>query len=139
MGFFRRIEGLFQKPKAGSVSYTEEESKLRYQQLLEDPGKFAYDEDGFTYTFSDGPLKIRWDQVSHIDTYKRDHLTTDEVCLDIFWQEWKMTIGEDTPGWHQFVSRMTEVFPQIPEDWWDIVVQPPFAANFRTIYQRSNI
>ena len=85
MGVFRKIEDLLKKTDDKTMSYSDAEKALRLKQLQEDLGKFNYESDGFTYEFETGLEKIRWSDILRIEAYKLDRLTTDEICLDIFW------------------------------------------------------
>jgi hypothetical protein len=136
MGLIRRLEDRFSRKQADAVPYSEAEKALILKRRQEDPGKFTYAEDGFTYAFTEGPEFIRWSEIWRIVTYKLDRLTFDDICLDIFWKDWKLTITEDTPGWDQFVAKLEGNFPGLPEGWYFDVMQPPFATNYTVLYER---
>lgn len=133
MGFYRKITSLI-KESSTIISFSEAERALRLKQRQEEQGGFRYEEDGFCYPFKDGVEKISWTVIERIVAYKADRLTTDEICLDIFWKDWKWTITEDTPGWYTFVAKLKEVFPTIPDDWDNQIIQPPFASNCVVLY-----
>jgi hypothetical protein len=131
MGVFRRIEDLLKKTDDKTVSWSDAEKLLRLKKLQEDPGKFNYEADGFTYEFESGVQKIRWSDILRIEGYKVDRGTFDENCLDIFWLDNKWTITEETPGWYQFLNRIKEASPSIPTDWDGV------KANHTVLYQRK--
>ena len=139
MGFYRKItsflDGLSSK---NTVSFTEAQRSVPFQQRLLDLGGFVYEEDGFTYQFKDGHEKIKWTAIERLEAYKVDLMTTDEIRMDIVWGAYQFTITEETPGWYQFVERTKKVFPTIPKDWDAVIVQPPFATNFTVLYDREN-
>ena len=105
MGFYRKITSLI-KESSTTISFSEAERALRLKQLQEEQGEFQYEEDGFSYSFKEGVEKISWAAIERIVAYKADQLTTDEICLDVFWKDWKWTITEDTPGWYIFVVKL---------------------------------
>ena len=137
MSFFRRISDQFQKQKESTASFTEEEKLLRRQQEHEALGKFCYQEDEFTYLFEGGPQEIKWKDILKIAVYKLDLMTTDELCLEMFWQDLRITFTEETPGWYQFLDRLEGAFPSIPKDWWGKVIHPAFATNYTVLYERD--
>jgi len=137
MSFYRKITSLLQSSKT-TVSFAEAEQALRWQQRQEDPGKFEYGEDGFSYPYKDGPEKIKWTEIERIVAYKEDRITFDEMCLDLFWKGQKWTITEETPGWYQFLKRLVTAFPTIPDNWDGQIAQPPFATSFTVLYERQD-
>ncbi|HEY4285954.1 MAG TPA: hypothetical protein VGN00_02535 [Puia sp.] len=137
MGLIRRLDNWFTRKQDDAAPYSEAEKALEEKRRQEDPGKFTYGEDGFTYAFPDGPEFVCWSEIQRIATYKVDRMTFDEICLDIFWNDWKLTITEDTPGWGQLVIKLKGAFPTIPEDWFERVMQPAFATNYTVLYERE--
>jgi len=136
MGFYRKITSLI-KESSTTISFSEAERALRLKQLQEEQGEFQYEEDGFSYSFKEGVEKISWAAIERIVAYKADQLTTDEICLDVFWKDWRWTITEDTPGWYIFVEKLKEIFPTIPDDWDSQIIQPPFTSNYVVLYDRG--
>jgi hypothetical protein len=125
MGFYRKITSLI-KESSTTISFSEAERALRLKQLQEEQGEFRYEEDGFCYSFKEGVEKISWTAIERIVVYKVGQLTTDKICLDIFWKDWKWTITQDTPGWYIFLAKLKEVFPTIPGDWESQIIQSQF-------------
>jgi hypothetical protein len=64
-------------------------------------------------------------------------MTTDEICLDISTNGWKITYSESVPGWYQFVAKLKQAFPAIPDNWDGQIMQPPFATNYTVLYERE--
>ncbi len=137
MGFYRKISSLFNNPSKVTIPFTEGERTLKWQQILQDMGNFVYEEDGFTFSFKDGPQKILWAEIERLVAYKVDLMTTDEICMDIFWNGWRTTITEETPGWYQFVERTKVVFPNTPANREGEITHPPFVRNEMVIYERN--
>jgi hypothetical protein len=136
MGYFRKITALVQ-PSKGTVSFAEAEQALHWQRLQEDLGEFVYEEDGFSYPFKEHAGKLPWSEIERIVAYKLDQMTTDEICLDISTNGWKITYSESVPGWYQFVAKLKQAFPAIPDNWDGQIMQPPFATNYTVLYERE--
>ncbi len=103
-----------------------------------DPGKFTYEGDGFTFQFNTEQQKIKWADIERLLAYKRDLMTIDEICMDIIFNNGQTTITEETPGWYLFVEKTKLVFPGIPKNWDTEIAQPPFATNLTILYQRKD-
>lgn len=69
--------------------------------------------------------------------YKLDLFTTDEICIDIVYNNRQITVNEETPGWYQFVEKIKLIFPSIRDNWEAEVVHPAFETNLTIIYQRT--
>jgi hypothetical protein len=124
--------------KINKPSQISEESKKRFDIKFNDLGKFIYEDDGFIFQFKSEQQKIKWTDIERLLAYKQDLLTTDEICLDIVYNNWQKTITEETPGWYQFVEKIKLVFPNIPKNWDSEIVHPAFAANLTILYQRAD-
>ncbi len=99
---------------------------------------FGYGPDGFSYKSNDKVKKIEWLEIDVLTAYKADLLTYDEICLEIVCGDLVLTITEETPGWANFVLRTKSIFPSIPVDWDSQIVQPAFATNQTTLYQKED-
>lgn len=137
MSFYRKITSLIQ-PSKNIVSFTEAEKALRWQQLQEDLGEFVYEEDGFRYPFKEHDEKLKWTDIERIVAYKPDLMTMDELCVELFSGNWKITYSESLPGWYQFVKKLNMAFPSLPDDWDWRIIQPPFATNYTVLYERED-
>jgi hypothetical protein len=116
---------------------TPEEKLKSFTERENDLGIFTYSETGFTIAHPGLTKTLNWSDITQINVYKTDLLTTDRIDMEIVYGEWALTIHEELPGWYQFVLKTKEIFPNIPKDWdWEIV-QPAFAANYRTIYTKN--
>ena len=139
MGFYRKITSFLDRiASKNTVSFTEAQRSVNFQQQLLDLGGFVYEEDGFTYQFKDGVEKIKWTAIERLEAYKVDLMTTDEIRMNIVYGEYQFTITEETPGWYQFVERTKAVFPIIPKDWDAVITKPAFATNFMVLYERGD-
>ena len=128
---------MFNEQTNKTVSFTEAEKALRLQQERFDPGKFIYEEDGFTYIFKDGVQKVKWSEIKKLVAYKIDLYSYDEICMDIVLDNWQMTITEETPGWDVFIKKLETIFPALPDNWFGMLMQPPFATNLTVLYERD--
>lgn len=124
--------------KTTKLSQISDESKKSFDIKFNDLGKFSYEDDGFIFQFKSEQQKIKWVDIERLIAYKRDLMTTDEICLDIVFDNWQTTINENTPGWYQFVERTKLIFPSIPENWDSETVHPAFATNLTVLFQRPD-
>ena len=111
---------------------------MNLEDRVDDLGNFTYEDDGFTYQFETGKKKIKWQDIERLIADKAGLLTTDEIRLDIVYNDFQRTITEETPGWYQFVEKTKTVFPSIPGNWDSEITQPAFATNVTVLYDRFN-
>lgn len=102
-----------------------------------DPGVFQYANDGFSIQYETFSKELKWDEITELNVYKKDLLTIDRIEMEIVYGDKLVTISEDLPGWYQFVLKTKSIFPTIPKDWDSEIVQPPFATNYRTIFEKT--
>ena len=112
---------------------------MSFTDKYNDNGNFTYKEDGFVIKFKSGEQRyVKWSEMDTIIAYKRDEMTTDQICLDLFYQEnLSFSISEDIRGWYQFLIRMHQAFPQIKKDWEIDVMHPAFKANTTLLYDKE--
>ncbi len=101
-------------------------------------GILSYDANGFSYKVNDTVTRVKWVEIETLTAYKADLFTTDEIRMDIFHNDSKLTITEETSGWEKFILKTKSIFPSIPVDWDSQIVQPPFATNQITLYQKKH-
>jgi hypothetical protein len=87
------------------------------------------------------PLRLRWEQINAVFAYKRDCYTADQIRLILgndAEQTW-MEVTEDDVGFKVLIVELARRLPGFPNvyDWWDKVVQPPFATQWTELYRRS--
>jgi len=107
------------------------------QERYNDLGIFNFYENGFSFTINEIRSEKKWNEIEEINVYKKDILTIDLICMDIFFKETYIMFSEDTPGWYHLVAKLKEVFNHIPKDWDNDIILPPFETNFKTIYKRD--
>ncbi|MDH7461206.1 hypothetical protein QEG73_07940 [Chitinophagaceae bacterium 26-R-25] len=124
--------------KTPDLSQTAEEKRNAFAINYNDPGKFKYEDDGFVFDSTSSQQKIKWSDIERLIAYKLDLLTTDRICIDIVYNEYQITVSEETPGWYQFVEKTKITFPSIPNNWEAEVMHPAFETNLTVIYQRPD-
>lgn len=111
----------------------------QFQKAQEEMGFFVYSETGFTLTEHKGFTHYIWSEIERIFGFKEDHLTTDEICIDIFFSnKGSIRLIESTPGWYQFNKRLSQVITTVSENWATEIVQPPFATNMILLFDKKN-
>jgi hypothetical protein len=97
-----------------------------------------YKEEGFILHFKDASKIIKWSAIESITAYKIDLFSTDEICINIVYNNVQTTITEETAGWEQFVEKTKQIFPVIDKNWDIDIVLPPFAMCYTILYQRED-
>lgn len=115
-----------------------DESKRSFDIKFNDLGKFTYEDDGFIFQFKSEQRKLKWADIERLIAYKQNLITSDEICMDIVFNNWQTSISEETPGWYQFVEKTKLVFSNIPKNWDTKIAHPPFATNLTILYQRQD-
>ena len=76
-------------------------------------------------------LPFRLTDVSRVEFFKRDEITTDLICCEVTVGDIVHYHHEDAPGWDVFVSEL-QALPGFDCDWYAKVFKPPF-AECRTV------
>jgi hypothetical protein len=111
---------------------------MSFDEMYKDFGAFKYDKDGFTISHEGFTKRINWTEITQLNVYKIDLLTTDRIDMEIVYGDKSVMINEEDPGWYQFVIKTKEIFPTIPKDWDIKTVHPPFATNYMAIFERHS-
>ena len=117
---------------------TNSNSGKSFDEMYNDLGVFLYDNNGFIMTYEDFTKRLEWKDITQLNVYKVDQYTIDRIDMEIVYGDKAFTISEELPGWYQFILKTKEIFPTIPKDWDIEIVQPAFASNYRTIYDKEN-
>ena len=133
MSWFKK---LFTKA-APTKHLTNSNSGKSFDEMFSDLGVFVYANEGFTVTYEDFTKRLDWTDITQINVYKVDQYTVDRIDMEIVYGDKAFTISEELPGWYQFVLKIKDVFPTIPNDWDMEIVQPAFASNYTTIYDKE--
>jgi len=108
--------------------------EIKYNDL----GIFHYNNLGFDIELKDGFHSIKWTDIERIQAYKVDLLTTDEVCIEITYDNKILMISEETRGWYQFIDKLKSKLSLIYDNWEALVLEKPFEYNLTTIYERAD-
>jgi hypothetical protein len=74
--------------------------------------------------------------IQKVTFYKRDELTTELICCDVQARGQTWFFHEHAEGWDELV-RYLERLPSFRKDWYEAVVQPPFAASETVAFTRG--
>jgi hypothetical protein len=138
MRFFKSfISGLFKKEK--SLLPSNLGSNKSFEEKYNELGIFEYYENGFRIVSGNLDKTLNWNDITELEVYKSDLFTIDRIDMDIIYGEKYITVTEDQPGWYQFLLKLKEAFPSIPENWEGKIIQPPFVSNRQIIYRKTEI
>jgi hypothetical protein len=137
MSIIKTIKFLFMSHKARS------ESIMRKVENMSNRGNILTDKSHFEFTGGGFSLHTTgkfysWTDIEEVSAYKVDLITTDDICLDISFQDFILTISEEVPGFPLFIEKLIEALPGIDGDWEAKVIKPPFATNQTIIYKREH-
>ena len=118
---------------------TKSNSAKTFEEQYNDIGVFKYDESGFTIHYEDFSKRVDWADITQLNVYKVDQFTIDRIDMEIVYGDKAFTISEELPGWYHFVLKTKEIFPTVPKDWDIIIIQPAFATNYTTIYDKTKV
>jgi hypothetical protein len=129
-------------PKNLFVTHDAELGKtILAEQFLKDQddlGFFEYNDKGFSLTDYKGVTHYNWSDIETIFGFKEDQMTTDEICLDIFFNnKSSIRLTESTLGWYQFNKQLTKAIPTIPENWDGEIMLPAFATNMTLLFDKN--
>ena len=95
---------------------------------------------GFTVLAKSQADYISFEQINAVAVYKRDLITIDLICCDIFivseGKELFWTVHEELPGFNELMVELKNL-PGFRQDWFQVVVQPAFAENRTVVFERS--
>jgi hypothetical protein len=84
---------------------------------------------------------IRWADVSRVQTYKRDLVTTDCILLQFEFTDGRppVHVSEEWAGFADLFEPLSQAFPSISPDWYMEVMSPAFATNNRVLYDGTHV
>lgn len=110
----------------------------RAPHIREQNGIFSYTDDGFILQSKFLRTRYSWGDIETVFAYKEDLMTTDEICVDLFTKNGaQLFLTESDPGWDSFLKQLSEQLSSIPENWEQVLVQPPFETNFTLLFDRK--
>jgi hypothetical protein len=105
------------------------------------PATIQCDESRLTVTafHHDGSISktaVKWQEINRVVVYKRDVYAFDLVCMGFTTAEGTIELNEEMEGWATLVDALPHYLRGTPNraEWWNKVVQPPFAANPTTLF-----
>lgn len=116
----------------------EDVKKQNWDIKFNDLGIFTYNTLGFDIDLKDGFHSIKWTDIERLQAYKADLLTTDEICIDITFDNKTIIITEETKGWYQFIDKVKSTLPLTNDNWEALVLETSFEYNLMTIYERAD-
>ena len=116
----------------------EDVTKQNWNIKFNDLGIFSYNTLGFDIDLKDGFHSIKWADIERLEAYKADLLTTDEICIDITFDNKTIIVTEETKGWYQFINKLKFALPLTNDNWEALVLETPFEYNLTTIYERAD-
>ncbi len=130
-------------PKNIFVTYKSEIGKEilseREEIFQNDIGIFEYNDMGFIIKIEQISRDYNWNDIETVYGYKIDLTIYDEICLDVFTNDnEKFSITESTPGWFQFISRLSSNIKSINLDWYIQITNPAFEENLTLLYDKQN-
>jgi hypothetical protein len=117
---------------------SEEVKKQNWEIKFNDLGIFSYNASGFDIDLKDGFHSIKWTDIERLRAYKADLLTTDEICIDIIFDNKTITVTEETKGWYQFINKLKSALSLTNDNWESLVLESAFEYNLTTIYERAD-
>jgi hypothetical protein len=137
MTFLQRLKNVVNYSTADVERIEPKMVTKTFQERYADNGIFTYDEEGFAIKLKDGiSEEIKWTEIERLVAYKLDLMTIDEICLDIIYRGYKITITEETKGWYQFVEKSKLTY-NISDDWDTNIAYPAFATNLTILYEKD--
>jgi hypothetical protein len=140
MSLLKLISKIFKRnTSTDKVFQTDEETKKKNWEIkYNDLGIFSYNSLGFEIDLKSGYHSIKWIDIERLQAYKVDLLTTDEICIDITFNNKTIVITEETKGWYQFIEKFKLSLPFLNDNWETLVLETPFEYNLTTIYERND-
>ena len=68
--------------------------------------------------------------------YFRDLGIYDDICLEFRVDGGWFAVSEDADGWPELRTAVSRHFPNMPRDWHEAVMLPPFEPCRRVLYER---
>lgn len=94
-------------------------------------------DDGFSLRKgSDELFSMKWQDIREVVAFKRDELTSDCICLSFRASSGDeyFEVNEEMEGFILLSVEMMRHIPSISPDWFDAVMQPPFATSSTRLF-----
>jgi hypothetical protein len=104
--------------------------------LVKDDIKFRKLNSSSTGVYLSDKKLFKWADVTSIEAYKRDMVTEDLICLDIFLSAGTIvTLHEELNGFEDFKTMMHQQLYLNNKDWMVAVMLPPFEECRTQVYK----
>jgi hypothetical protein len=105
------------------------------------PVNLHVDPNGFRVEGWGAAVDVGLDQIERVEVYKRDLMTEDQICMDIWLDRTApspgpVSIHEDMPGFDDVLEGL-ERLRGFDLQWRERVLQPAFAENRTLVYERG--
>ena len=102
----------------------------RRQLRVSDVGLTLLQDDEESWSF-------RWEEISRIETYKRDLFTVDIICVDFFVSRgpYLFPVHDEVRGFDVLCRDLHVYFPSVDQGWWSRVTFPAFQTNHTVLYE----
>ena len=140
---FNKIEKFFIDKSSDRVAKKLLEGKYK-EVSLENPkyGIIELFENGFQIRNNKNTqkVKIEWNDIKEIFTYKRDLYTTDLICLGWTLSKTNKMVEthEEMLGFKKLCDAMLDQFKKIPVTWYIDVAHPAFKTNGTLLWSKTD-
>ncbi len=84
---------------------------------------------------------ISWRNIVNVRCYKRDLITTDDLCIAITFLKdqtpWTQEVSEDIEGFEEFVAQLSKHVKLNPADWRLQTLAVPFTRSELTLFDKT--
>jgi hypothetical protein len=84
---------------------------------------------------------VRWRDVTRIQAYKLDLVTTDCICLLFEFGPGRASVQlpEEWPGFQELFGPLAQRFPAIPESWYVDIMTPAFETKRTVLFEAPGL
>lgn len=93
-------------------------------------------EDGFKINYGKETTAFKWFEINKLTAFKIDRFTVDDICLSIESNTKTVIVSEEYEGWPIFVDKLLIEFPEINENWEEVIAIPAFERNETELYNK---
>jgi hypothetical protein len=84
---------------------------------------------------------ISWHDIVKVRCYKRDLVTTDELCIAVTFLKnqmpWTQDVSEELEGFEEFVAQLSKHVKLSPAEWRSLALAVPFARSELTLFDKT--
>lgn len=101
-------------------------------------GVFSFADEFFTFKDGDKIKTFNWSEITLIQAYKVDQITTDCIIIEILADVQAVRISDQTAGFMKFMDVAAGKLRNFRKDWFQTVAFPAFETNATIIYEIVN-